>query len=42
MQKIESRIKEEFSIDYIDRTENADPNMMKKLLKLEKSSGYGF
>ena len=37
-QKIESRIKEEFSIDIVDKTENPDPNVLKKLISLEKNS----
>ena len=35
--KVEDKIKEEFQIDFIDRQENPDPNVMKKLKRMENS-----
>ena len=39
-QKVEDRLKEEFSVEAIDRDENLDPKIMKRLKHLESSTGY--
>ena len=39
-QKVEDRLKEEFSVEAIDRDENPDPKIMKRLKHLESSTGY--
>ena len=38
--RIEEQLKEEFSVDFIDKTEAADPRIMKKLNKLQKTKGW--
>ena len=37
--RIEDQLKEEFSVDFIDRSDEANPQLLKKLSKLEKSKG---
>lgn len=39
-QKVEDRLKEEFSVEAIDRDENPDPKIMKRLKLLESRTGY--
>ena len=36
---IEEQIKKEFSVDIIDRTEQANPKLIKRLNKLQKTKG---
>ena len=36
---VEDRIKKEFSLNFIDRDDNPDPKMLKRLEYLEKNAG---
>ena len=38
--KVEDKIKEEFQIEFIDRQENPDPAVMKKLKRMENTVKY--
>ena len=37
--RIEDQLKEEFSVDVIDRTDQSNPQLLKKLNMLEKTRG---
>ena len=37
--RIEDQLKKEFSVDFIDTTDQADPQLLKKLKKLERDKG---